>query len=391
MEKTHVNVGTIGHIDHGKTTLTAAITIIQAHDQGSGRVMKFDDIDKAPEEKERGVTINTAHVEYESDKRHYAHIDCHGHADYIKNMIVGASQMDGAVMLIDTSQGPQQQTREHALLASQVGVKYMVAFLNKIDIADPELVELVEMEAQEMLESQGFRDVAMIKGSAFKALEAAQEGRFDDPACDAIRDLVKAMDENIPDPPRDVDSPFMMPIEDVHTIKGRGTVVTGRVNRGSIKKGDKVEIVGVTDDEREVVVTGIQMFYHDIPAAVAGLNVGCLLRGVERDEVERGQVLAWPGSIKPHTKGVAEFLALSAAEGGRKTPFGPGYRPQFFFGTTDVTGTLDEIRGADLVMPGERATIVFTLGKPTGMEPGMNFAIREGGRTVGAGRVIEVQ
>ena len=387
-EKIHVNVGTIGHVDHGKTTLTAAITSIQAQLQG-GKAVAFDQIDKAPEERERGITISTAHVEYESDARHYAHIDCPGHADYIKNMITGAAQMDAAILLVDGSQGPQQQTREHILLAGQVGVKDIVVFINKVDASeDEELLELVELEVGEMLEQQGYEDVPMIRGSALKALEAAQAGRFEDPWVLGVAELVRTLDSHIPDPQRDMDSPFMMPIESVHTIEGRGTVVTGRVSRGSVKVTDRVEIVGLDSEGREVVVTGTQAFRKDVDAADAGMNVGILLRGVRRNEVERGQVLTAPGSVQPHTKGKARFYALSAKEGGRQKPFGPGYRPQFFFGTTDVTGSIAGIEGADVVIPGENVIIEFDLLKPVGMEAGMRFAIREGGRTVGAG-VIE--
>jgi elongation factor Tu len=396
MSKQHVNVGTIGHVDHGKTTLTAAITAIQAHRVG-GRAVAFDSIDKAPEEKERGITINTAHVEYESATRHYAHIDCPGHADYIKNMITGAAQMDGAILLVDGSQGPQQQTREHILLAGQVGVKHMVVFLNKTDKpdSDSELHELVELEVREMLEQQGFsEDTPFIKGSALRALEAAQDGKFDDPWVEGVGALIEAMDAHIPVPERDMDSPFLMPVEDVVTISGRGTVCTGRVSRGTIRIGDKVEIVGLTDEEnkaREVVVTGTQAFRKDIPSADAGQNVGILLRGVKRNEVQRGQILAAPKSIKPHAKGTAEFYALATKEGGRAKPFMIGYRPQFFFGTTDVTGTITGLNGADMVMPGSHITFDFELLKAVGVEPGMRFAVREGSRTIGAGVVTGVQ
>lgn len=389
-KKVHVNVGTIGHVDHGKTTLTAAITAIQAQRQG-GTAVAFADIDKAPEERERGITISTAHVEYESDARHYAHIDCPGHADYIKNMITGAAQMDGAILLVDGSQGPQQQTREHILLAGQVGVKDMIVFINKVDASDDEeLLELVEMEVGEMLEQQGYDDVPMIRGSALKALEAAQAGQFDDPWVEAVATLVDALDSHIPDPERDMNSPFMMPIEGVHTIGGRGTVVTGRVSRGAVKVGQQVEIVGLDSEGREVVVTGTQAFRKDVASADAGMNVGILLRGVKRNEVQRGQVLTAPGSIKPHAQGTARFYALSSKEGGRKTPFGVGYRPQFFFGTTDVTGSVCSIDGADVVTPGENVVLGFDLHKPVGVEPGMRFAIREGGKTIGAGVVETV-
>jgi len=380
MSKKHVNVGTIGHVDHGKTTLTAAMTYIQAARFG-GKGVAFDAIDKAPEEKERGITINTAHVEYESETRHYAHIDCPGHADYIKNMITGAAQMDGAILLVDGSQGPQQQTREHILLAGQVGVKFMVVFLNKCDMpdSDEELHELVELEVREMLEQQGFsEDTPFIKGSALKALQAAQEGKMDDPWVKTVVALIEAMDTHIPVPERDMISPFLMPVEDVVTISGRGTVCTGRVSRGSVRIGDKVEIVGLTDDEdktREVVVTGTQAFRKDIASADAGQNVGILLRGVKRDEVQRGQILAAPNSIKPHAKGEAEFYCLATKEGGRSKPFMVGYRPQFFFGTTDVTGSITGLKGADAVMPGSHVTFEFELFKAVGVEPGMCFAV----------------
>ena len=391
MTQVHVNIGTIGHIDHGKTTLTAAITKVMAAVNG-GRPVDFDQIDKAPEEKERGITINTAHVEYNSATRHYAHIDCPGHADYVKNMITGASQMDGGILLVDASQGPQQQTREHILLAHQVGVDQMVVFINKIDVADAELIELVEMETTEMLESQGYQNSPMIKGSALKALQAIEAGNVDDPACQCIKDLVEALDNHIQEPPRDYDSPFMMPIEDVHSIPGRGTVVTGRVTRGKLVRGDKIEIIGLTDIDdkpREVVVTGIQAFHKDIPEALAGLNIGLLLRGVDKDEVVRGQVISAPGSIHPHLRGTAEIYVLSKKEGGRHTPFFSGYQPQFFFGTTDVTGKI-VTETQEPVVPGDRSKIQFDLQKPVGVETGMRFAIREGGKTVGAGIVTEV-
>jgi len=392
MSKDHVNVGTIGHVDHGKTTLTAAITHAMAQIHG-GKALAFDDIDKAPEEKERGITIATAHVEYESDTRHYAHIDCPGHADYVKNMITGAAQMDGGVLLVDASKGPQPQTQEHILLANQVGVKHMVVFVNKIDIADEELIELVEMETGEILEKHGYKGTPFVKGSALKALEAVSEGRFDDPALDCIKELVKALDEHIPLPERDYDSPFMMPIEDVFTIQGRGTVVTGRVERGVLPNGASVEIVGLMGEDekpRQIVVTGIQAFHKDLPEARAGENVGLLLRGVKRDEVQRGQVIAAPGSVRPHSKGKAEIFVLSKEEGGRHTSFGSGYQPQFYFGTTDVTGKMEVPEEKGVVNPGDRAEAGFSLQKPIGFEKGTRFAIREGGRTVGAGIVTEV-
>jgi elongation factor Tu len=387
VSKPHVNVGTIGHVDHGKTTLTAAITKIMAAKHG-GKAKSFDEIDNAPEERERGITIQTAHVEYESHARHYAHMDCPGHADYIKNMITGASQMDGAILLVDGSQGPQHQTREHALLAKQVNVEHMVVFINKIDVSDPELIELVELETAELLEELGYENTPIVRGSALLALEALDAGKLDAPAVQCIVGLVEALDTHIPMPERDYTSPFMMPIEDVFSIPGRGTVVTGRVERGIVKMGDKIEIVGLEDSIEQRVVTGIQAFHRDQPEAKAGENVGLLLRGVKHDEVSRGQVIAAPGSITPHVKGEAEFYALGKDEGGRKTPFGTGYRPQFFFGTTDVTGMI-AVDG--MVIPGNHAKIAFELIKPVGVEPGMRFAVREGSRTVGAGVVTSVQ
>jgi len=391
MNTVHINIGTIGHVDHGKTTLTAAITKVMAAIHG-GRPVDFDQIDKAPEEKLRGVTINTAHVEYNSATRHYAHIDCPGHADYVKNMITGASQMDGAILLVDASQGPQQQTREHILLARQVGVSQMVVFLNKIDAApDAELVELVEMETKEMLESQGYEGTPMVKGSALLALRTIEAGALGaDTEC--IVELVKALDEHIVEPPRDYTAPFFMPIEDTHSIPGRGTVVTGRVSRGTLTKGESVEIVGLVDEDqkpRQVVVTGVQMFHKDIPEAKAGLNVGLLLRGVAKDEVVRGQVITAPNSVKPHLQGKAEVYILKAKEGGRHTPFFSGYSPQFFFGTTDVTGEIT-VENNQMVKPGDNSQVSFNLQKAVGIESGMRFAIREGGHTVGAGIVTEV-
>jgi len=388
MTKPHINIGTIGHIDHGKTTLTAAITKVMAEIHG-GLVVAFDQIDKAPEEKEKGITINTAHVEYESANRHYAHIDCPGHADYVKNMITGASQMDGAILLVDASQGPQQQTREHILLAHQVGVDQMVVFVNKIDVADQELIELVELETAEMLEAQEYMNTVFVKGSALKALRAENAS---DPDAQCIIELIEALDNNISEPPRDYESPFMMPIEDVHSIPGRGTVVTGRVGRGILVRNQQVEIVGLVNEDdkpREVVVTGIQAFHKDIPEARAGLNIGLLLRGVHKDEVVRGQVITSPGSVKPHSKGKAELYILSGKEGGRHTPFGTGYSPYFFFGTTGVTGTVT-VKDDVPVKPGDRSEVGFDLQKAVGMETGMRFAVREGGKTVGAGIVIEV-
>jgi len=391
-EKNHINVGTIGHVDHGKTTLTAAITKIQAKVVG-GDGVDFDQIDKAPEERERGITINTAHVEYESETRHYAHIDCPGHADYIKNMITGAAQMDAGILLVDGSQGPQKQTVEHILLAKQVGVEHLIVFVNKVDMADPELLELVQMEVEEQLGEYDYEGVPFVFGSALKALQAIDESEDPDHEdCKCVRELIAAMDEHIPVPERDFDAPFMIPVEDVVTISGRGTVITGRVERGCVKVGDSVEIVGLMDEDekpRTVVVTGTQAFRKDIPEARAGMNVGILLRGVKRDEIERGQLLIAPGSVQPHSKAEAEFYVLTSKEGGRKKPFRTGYQPQFFFGTTDVTGTID-VGETGMINPGDRATISFNLQKPVGMEPGVRFAVREGGRTIGAGVITSV-
>ncbi len=380
--KEHLNVGTIGHVDHGKTTLTAAITKVAAGLFG-GKVKEFDEIDNAKEEKERGITISASHVEYESNKRHYAHIDCPGHADYIKNMITGASQMDGAILLVDASQGPEKQTVEHILLARQVNVGQMVVFVNKCDIADPEMIELIEMEVSEMLESQGFTGCPFILGSALKALEAGET------TC--IEELLTAMDTHFRVPERDESAPFMMPIEGVHTIPGRGTVITGRVERGTLTRNCEVQIVGrTTGKPLQVVATGIQAFHRDIPAAKAGLNVGILLRGVDRDEVVRGQVAIAPNSIQSHARGRAEIFTLTAKEGGRHTGFGTGYRPQFFFGASDVTASVD-VGEVGTVQPGDRAEVAFTLNSPVACEKGMRFAIREGGKTVGAGVVLEVE
>jgi elongation factor Tu len=389
MRKVHVNVGTIGHVDHGKTTLTAAISLaMAARHGGAGR--HFQEIDNAPEEQARGITINLAHVEYESARRHYAHVDCPGHADFIKNMITGASQMDGAILLVDASQGPQAQTREHVLLARQVGVEHLVMFVNKVDAADPELVELVVLETGEILEQFGYRGVPAVNGSALRALEALEAGRADDPAVGCIDDVVRALDESIPDPERDCVSPFLMTVEDVHSIGGRGTVVTGRVERGVLPLGSSVELVGLgsaAEPPRVVVVTGIQSFHRDQPEARAGESVGLLLRGVKRDEVVRGQVVAAPASLRPHDAGVAEVFLLSAQEGGRHTPCATGYRPQFFFGPTDVTG---ELVTDGPVAPGSRAQVSFRLGRAVGIRAGMRFALREGSRTIGAGYVTEV-
>jgi elongation factor Tu len=390
--KTHVNVGTIGHVDHGKTTLTAAITQVQAARLG-GQALAFDQIDKAPEERARGITINTSHVEYESETRHYAHIDCPGHADYVKNMITGASQMDGAILLVDATQGAAKQTIEHILLARQVNVRHIVVFVNKMDAVLEEdradMIALIELETGELLARQGYADTPFVFGSALGALEAVARGDLADPAVQAIVDLVAALDAHIPDPVRDVDSAFLMPIEGVHTIPGRGTVVSGRVERGIVRVGDTVEIVGVDNEGVALVVTGTQAFRKDVPEARAGMNVGLLLRGLKRDDVERGQVLSAVGAIKAHTRGKAQVFVLSAEEGGRHTPFASGYRPQFFFGVTNVTGVIHTSDGA-LVEPGSQVEVSFELSRPIGIEPGVRFAIREGGKTVGAGLVTEV-
>ncbi|MEM9029301.1 MAG: elongation factor Tu [Pseudomonadota bacterium] len=392
-DKVHVNVGTIGHVDHGKTTLTAALTHVQAARVG-GTALGLNQIDNAKEESVRGITINTAHVEYESADRHYAHIDCPGHADYVKNMITGASQMDGAILLVDGTEGAAKQTIEHILLARQVGVGHIVVFVNKMDMIDPadraDMVELIEMEIGAMLAAQGYEDVAFVFGSALKALQAAERGEADGDDATCVRDLVDALDTKIPDPVRDFDAPFLMPIEGVHTIPGRGTVVSGRVDRGTIRVGDPVEIVGLDTGGEQVVVTGTQAFRKDVDAARAGMNVGLLLRGVKREGVQRGQVLSAPGVIKPYAKGHARIVVLSKDEGGRHTPFGSGYQPQFFFGTTDVTGVITVSGETGLVQPGDQADISFELKKPVGIEAGIRFAIREGGRTVGAGFVTEV-
>ena len=386
--KPHVNVGTIGHIDHGKTTLTAAITLIQSL-RGGGKAMSFDQIDNAPEERERGITIATAHVEYESESRHYAHVDCPGHADYIKNMITGAAQMDGAILVVSAADGPMPQTREHILLARQVGVPYVVVFLNKVDMVDDEeLIELVEMELRELLDKYEFPgdDTPVILGSALKALEAADPEHAD---AQCIKELVEALDSYIPTPERDVDKPFLMPIEDVFSIQGRGTVVTGRIERGMLHTGDQVEIVGVKDTATSVC-TGVEMFRKILDEGQAGDNVGALLRGTKKTDVERGQVLAKPGSIKPHTTFTAEVYVLSKDEGGRHTPFFKGYRPQFYFRTTDVTGAVTLPEGVEMVMPGDNISVKVELITPIAMEHGLRFAIREGGRTVGAGVIHEI-
>ncbi len=393
--KPHVNIGTIGHIDHGKTTLTAAITMRLANKAGVGNVKKFDEIDNAPEEKERGITINTAHVEYETDGRHYAHVDCPGHADYVKNMITGAAQMDGAILVVAASDGPMPQTREHILLARQVNVPKIVVFLNKIDqVDDPELIELVEMELRELLDKYEFPgdEIPIIQGSALAAMES--EGK-DDEACKCIDELMAAVDEYIPVPERAVDLPFLMPIEDVFTIKGRGTVGTGRIERGMINISDDVEIVGLNKATRKTVCTGVEMFNKTLNEGQAGDNVGLLLRGVEKSELERGQVVAKPGSITPHTKFDAEVYVLSKEEGGRHSPFFAGYKPQFYFRTTDVTGSVLAIKSregkaAEMCMPGDNIAMEVEIISPIAMEEGLRFAIREGGRTVGAGVVIKV-
>ena len=387
--KPHVNVGTIGHVDHGKTTLTAAITKWLSL-QGKAQFEAYDSIDKAPEEKERGITINTAHVEYQTEKRHYAHVDCPGHADYVKNMITGAAQMDGAILVIAATDGPMAQTREHVLLARQVGVPAIVVFMNKVDqLDDPELLELVEMEIRELLNSYDYPgdDTPIIKGSALKAVEA--EGDLDNPASKCILELMDAVDSFIPEPKRDVDQPFLMPIEDVFSIEGRGTVVTGRVERGVIKLNEEVEIVGIKPTVK-TTVTGIEMFRKLLDQGQAGDNIGCLLRGTKKEDVERGQVLAKPGSVTPHTKFRGEIYVLSKDEGGRHTPFFNNYRPQFYFRTTDVTGTITLKEGVEMVMPGDNTTITVELIAPIAMEKGLRFAIREGGRTVASGRVSEI-
>src|SRR5665213_2683441 len=388
--KPHVNVGTIGHVDHGKTTLTAALTKVMAETYG-GTFMAYDQIDKAPEEKARGITISTAHVEYQSKERQYAHVDCPGHADYIKNMITGAAQMDGAILVVSATDGPMPQTREHILLMKQVGVPKIVVFLNKCDMVDDEeLLELVELEVRELLSKYEFPgdDTPIIRGSALKALQSS--GKKGDPDADAIFKLMDTVDEYIPQPVRATDKPFLMPIEDVFTITGRGTVGTGRVERGQVKVGEEVEIVGLHEDTRKSVVTGIEMFRKLLDMGIAGDNVGVLLRGIDRNDIERGQVLAKPGSVKPHKKFKAEVYVLSKEEGGRHTPFFGNYRPQFYFRTTDVTGTIQLPEGVEMVMPGDNVTMDVELITPIACEEGLRFAIREGGRTVGAGVVTSV-
>jgi len=386
--KPNVNIGTIGHVDHGKTTLTAAITLALSK-LGKAKYKKYDEIDAAPEEKARGITINTAHVEYETDARHYSHVDCPGHADYIKNMITGAAQMDGAILVISASDGPMPQTREHILLARQVGVPYIVVFMNKCDMVDdPELLDLVEMEARELLSKYQFPgdDLPFIRGSALKALESGDPDSAD---CKCVMDLMKAVDESIPTPEREIDKPFLCAVEDVFTITGRGTVATGRIERGKIKVGEEVEIVGL-QETRKTVVTGVEMYQKTLDEGIAGDNVGLLLRGIDKNMIERGQVIAKPGSIKPHTKFKAEVYVLSKEEGGRHTPFFPGYRPQFYIRTTDVTGSIQLPAGVEMVMPGDNVAMDVELIQPVAVEQGMRFAIREGGRTVGAGVVSDI-
>jgi elongation factor Tu len=385
--KPHVNVGTIGHIDHGKTTLTAAITKVLADKGQNTEYRDFDSIDKAPEERQRGITINTSHVEYETENRHYAHVDCPGHADYIKNMITGAAQMDGAILVVSAADGPMPQTREHVLLARQVNVPYIVVALNKADMVDdPELLELVEMEVRELLSKYEFPgdDIPVIQVSALKALEGDEEW------IGKILELTSALDEYIPEPQRDTDKPFLMPIEDVFTITGRGTVVTGRIEQGQINSGEEVEMVGIHPEIEKTVVTGLEMFNKTLDFAQAGDNAGVLLRGTKREEVERGQVLAKPGSITPHTHFKAEVYVLSKDEGGRHTPFFQGYRPQFYFRTTDVTGSIELPEGQEMVMPGDNTNMEVQLIQPIAMDQGLRFAVREGGRTVGAGVVTEI-
>ena len=392
--KPHVNIGTIGHVDHGKTTLTAAICMTLAQ-KGSAKAMNYADIDKAPEEKARGITINTAHVEYETETRHYAHVDCPGHADYVKNMITGAAQMDGAILVVSAPDGPMPQTREHILLARQVGVPYIVVFMNKTDMMDDEeLLELVEMEIRELLSSYEFPgdDIPIVKGSALQALEAVQNGEDinTNEWSAKIFELMDAVDSYIPEPARATDQPFLMPVEDVFSISGRGTVATGRVERGVVKVSDTVEIVGLMEKAKTTVVTGVEMFHKLLDQAEAGDNIGALLRGVQRNEIERGQVLAKPGTIKPHTHAIGQVYVLTKEEGGRHTPFFNGYRPQFYFRTTDVTGNIKLPEGTEMVMPGDNIDMEITLITPIACEEGLRFAIREGGRTVGSGVVTKI-
>lgn len=390
--KPHVNIGTVGHVDHGKTTLTAAITMV-LNTVGQATVKKFEEIDNAPEERERGITINTSHVEYETGKRHYAHVDCPGHADYIKNMITGAAQMDGAILVVSAADGPMPQTREHIVLARQVNVPYIVVFLNKADMVDDaELLELVDMEVRELLSAYEFPgdDIPIVTGSALKAMECGC-GKKDCEWCKSIWELMDAVDAYIPTPERDIDKPFLMPVEDVFSITGRGTVATGRVERGMIKVQDEVEIVGLLDKPRKSVITGVEMFRKILDSGQAGDNIGCLLRGIDRKEIERGQVLAKPGSISPHKNFSAEAYVLTKEEGGRHTPFFNGYRPQFYFRTTDVTGVVTLPEGVEMVMPGDNINVDIALITPIAIEEGLRFAIREGGRTVGAGVVTGVK
>jgi len=392
--KPHVNVGTIGHVDHGKTTLTAAMTMVLSRKDQKVSVRSFDSIDNAPEERERGITIATAHVEYESEKRHYAHVDCPGHADYVKNMITGAAQMDGAILVVSAADGPMPQTREHILLARQVGVPYIVVYMNKVDMVDdPELLDLVELEVRDLLSSYDFPgdDIPVIRGSALEAMTAGADASkgLDDPAFQSIHELVQALDDYIPEPEREKDKPFLMPVEDIFSITGRGTVATGRVERGTIIQGSEVEIVGIRDT-RKTVVTGVEMFRKLLDQAEAGDNVGLLLRGVDKDEIERGMVLAKPGSVKPHTKFTAKVYVLTKEEGGRHTPFFKGYRPQFYFRTTDVTGSAELPENVEMVMPGDNVELKVELITPIAMEKELRFAIREGGRTVGAGVISDI-
>ena len=390
--KPHCNIGTIGHVDHGKTTLTAAINCTLAGLGYAADKKDYAAIDNTPEERARGITINTSHIEYETENRHYAHVDCPGHADYVKNMITGAAQMDGAILVVAATDGPMPQTKEHILLARQVGVPYIVVFMNKTDLVDdPEILELVEMEIRDLLSTYEFPgdDIPVIKGSAFKALEAAQAGNVNDPACDCIKELMAAVDSYIPDPERDTDKPFLMPVEDVFSITGRGTVATGRVERGIVKLNEEVELVGIKET-RKVVITGIEMFRKSLDEARSGDNAGLLLRGIQRTEIERGQVLAKTGSITPHTHFKAEVYVLKKEEGGRHTPFFNGYRPQFYVRTTDITGSIKLPEGVEMVMPGDNITMEIELINPIAIEKGMRFAIREGGRTVGSGVVAEI-
>ncbi|HCL56613.1 MAG TPA: elongation factor Tu [Spirochaetia bacterium] len=393
--KPHVNVGTIGHVDHGKTTLTAAMTFVAAKLWNAALAKDYNDIDNAPEEKERGITINTAHVEYETALRHYAHVDCPGHADYVKNMITGAAQMDGAVLVVSAPDGPMPQTREHILLARQVGVPYIVVFMNKVDMVDEEeLLEVAEMEIRELLNKYEFPgdDIPIIKGSALKALEKAKEGTIsvDDPVIKPMIELFNALDSYIPEPKRDTEKPFLMPVEDVFSITGRGTVVTGRVERGIVKVGEELELIGLSHVNTKTIVTGVEMFRKELDQGIAGDNVGLLLRGIKKEDVERGQVLAKPGSITPHTQFTAQVYVLTKEEGGRHKPFVTGYRPQFYFRTTDVTGNITLKEGQQVIMPGDNTEINVELLYPVAMEEGLRFAIREGGRTIGAGVVAKI-